>query len=896
MKRATNEPDGVRTPEIPARFIERPRLRADFDRGTAGAVTLVAAGPGSGKTAALAHWARTSRQPIAWLSVDRRHQAPQRFWSRVGDALFAVGAIEDARALDSLVHDADRPGEFLDELMGSLPSGPGAVLVVDDAHLLTDPVLLAELDDAIRLGSGRLRLVLSARSDPLLPLHRYRLAGALHEVRADALAMTKPEIRALLRAHGVSLRKGALDMLADRTEGWVGGVRLSAMSMAGSAAPEAFVAKLTIDQGSIGEYLVEEVLSRQPEPVRRLLIETSFLDEISGSLAAAVSGSPDAPALLAELARTNSFVLPVGREPDRYRYHPLLAEILRYLLQREGPAIGAALRRRAAAWHAADGDTATAIRFAVDARDWAHAASLLVGGGYARAVIDRRDPGDLLPPAAAALADEAVAGILARPDGDAASGDGTAQRGDAVVAAAIAALGAGRPAAAHARLALGRELGLSAAAESTGLLVDVALAQLESDPAALCAACADLLDGRRPGDGVRDLPGLRAVVLMTRSAGSLWDGTRHADAESALLGALGDAEAAGAVAAELEILGMLQLAYADAGRLQHARDCESRAQALLRRNPDLRRGALHYLALAQAAVLRADFAAAQRHVRRTEHSPRAQAEPPLRTAIAVVGARVAMARGALADAHQMLQRAAEPGLPLPAAVAERRALALADLETRFGRPNAALRLIREAALDPRQPAVAIAAARALGALGDAAAARSALRPALIAVDPTPPLPVVIQGLLASAWIATLQDDSARACEDILRAAQLAPPGLLEPFRAMGDALADIVARHADVAAAWPAAALPDPGPPTGGPDAPPARRRTLSSGLLHDPLTEREIAVLRRLATTMTTGEIAAELCVSVNTVKTHIAAVYRKLPASGRRDAVARARQIELL
>ena len=213
--------------------------------------------------------------------------------------------------------------------------------------------------------------MLSARSDPLLPLHRYRLAGQMVELRAGDLAMTKAEAHALLTAHGVTLRGPELALLTRRTEGWAAGLRLSAMSLAGSRNPEQFVTQLALDQGSVGEYLIEEVLNRQPERVRRLLIQSSFLDDVSGSLAAAVTGIDDSAELLAELARTNSFVLADRDRPDHYRYHQLFEEILRHLLRREYGDQLAELRSRAAAWYEARDETAAAMRFAVQAGDLA---------------------------------------------------------------------------------------------------------------------------------------------------------------------------------------------------------------------------------------------------------------------------------------------------------------------------------------------------------------------------------------------------------------------------------------------------------------------------------------------------------------------------------------------
>src|SRR5689334_11112255 len=181
--------------------------------------------------------------------------------------------------------------DLIQMLFSTLP-GPAAqlVVIIDDAHVLTHPEILEGLDSLIRGGQPGLRLVLAARSDPLLPLHKYRLAGQMAELRAADLAMTPAEIREVLAVHGVSLPKREVDVLVARTEGWAAGVRLSAMRMEGTERPADFVSQLALDAGSIGEYLVDEVLQRLPEDHRRLLVETSFLDEVTGPLAGAVTG------------------------------------------------------------------------------------------------------------------------------------------------------------------------------------------------------------------------------------------------------------------------------------------------------------------------------------------------------------------------------------------------------------------------------------------------------------------------------------------------------------------------------------------------------------------------------------------------------------------------------
>ena len=289
---------------LPPRTVARPRLHQQLTEAVDVPLTLVAAGPGFGKTALLASWRTEYKGPSAWLSLDPADNSAKRLWSLVGEALVAAGVIADTGNFAALPHDPTDTGRFLAALQEALP-GPGAcTLIMDDAHVLTDSVALAEIDAIVRHGFPYLRLVLSARSDPLLPLHRYRLSGQMFELRAVDLAMTKLESQALLASHGVSLAARDLALLCDRTEGWPAGLRLSAMSMSGSRNPGRFVTQLALDHGSVGEYLMVEVLDRQPEDVRRLLIQTSFLNEITGPLATAVASPRPAPACRARRSRS----------------------------------------------------------------------------------------------------------------------------------------------------------------------------------------------------------------------------------------------------------------------------------------------------------------------------------------------------------------------------------------------------------------------------------------------------------------------------------------------------------------------------------------------------------------------------------------------------------------
>ena len=322
-------------PQLPPRHVSRPRLLAALDDAACSPLTLLSAGPGFGKTVLLTDWVRHGDARVAWLNPTAADAEPRRFWHLLMSALRECDGEERGLPV------ATSQGATIDlvqMLFSTVPESPGElVVIIDDAHVLTHPEVLEGLDSLIRAGQPMLRLVLAARSDPLLPLHRYRLAGQMRELRAADLAMTPAEIREVLAVHDVSLGEQDFGILAARTEGWATGVRLSAMRMEGAEYPEDFVSELALDPGSIGEYLVDEVLRHQPEAQRRLLIETSFLDEITGPLAGAVTGLAGCGDMLADLARENSFVIPLDAARTRFRYPQLFAEILRYLLQRRMP-------------------------------------------------------------------------------------------------------------------------------------------------------------------------------------------------------------------------------------------------------------------------------------------------------------------------------------------------------------------------------------------------------------------------------------------------------------------------------------------------------------------------------------------------------------------------------
>src|SRR4051794_2883609 len=244
----------VTAPQLPVKVVSRPRLLDVLDQAVERPITLISAGPGSGKTVLVDQWTRERARGVVWVSLDAEDDREERFWTLIPYALqhhallaerpgADTGRSITERAIDELAEAASREHEPM-------------VLVLDDVHLLSDADVVGSLDAMLRHPPPQLRLIMTALSDPVLPLHRYRIQGKLSEIRAGELAMSMPEVEQLLAAHQIHLPTEQIEILAERTEGWVAGLRLSAMRMEGSADPGEFVNDFAMDRGSIGEYLI----------------------------------------------------------------------------------------------------------------------------------------------------------------------------------------------------------------------------------------------------------------------------------------------------------------------------------------------------------------------------------------------------------------------------------------------------------------------------------------------------------------------------------------------------------------------------------------------------------------------------------------------------------------
>ena len=354
--------------------------RALFGRlGAAGRVTDVSAPPGSGKTLLLRSWIGQAGLAgrAAWVAVPGGERDPQQFWIAVADALRGTAAA--SALVRPLTAAPDLDGwAIVERLLTDLARLEDRIwLVVDDVHELAATDALAQLELLVMRAPPELRFVLATRHDLRLGLHRLRLAGELTEIRAADLRFTLEEARALFDAAGVQLPESAVALLHARTEGWAAGLRLAALSLAGHPDPARFAAEFSGSERTVADYLLAEVLERQSEQVRRLLLRTSVAERVSGELADLLTGASGGERVLQDLERAGAFVVSLDAGRSWFRYHQMFADLLQLELRRTAPGELPALHRAAAGWFAGHGYPVEAVRHAQAAGDWSLAARLL---------------------------------------------------------------------------------------------------------------------------------------------------------------------------------------------------------------------------------------------------------------------------------------------------------------------------------------------------------------------------------------------------------------------------------------------------------------------------------------------------------------------------------------
>ena len=367
-------------PRLRPNVVSRPRLIERLNEGLHSKLTLIAAPAGFGKTTLVSEWVSFIERPTAWLSLDEGENDPTRFLTYLVAALQTIAATLGEGVLDVLQSPQPPPPEaILTTLLNEITTLPDhVVLVLDDYHVIDAKPVDMALTYLVEHLPLQMHLVIATREDPRLPLARLRARSQMTELRAADLRFTASEAAAFLnQVMGLGLSAENIAALEDRTEGWIAGLQLAALSMQGHQDVSGFIRAFAGDHRYIVDYLVEEVLQRQPASVRSFLLQTSILDRLHGPLCDAVTGQEGGNVRLEALERGNFFVVPLDDTRHWYRYHHLFAEVLSTHLRAEQPDQLATLHRHASEWYEQHGLAVDAIRHALAAADFARAADLV---------------------------------------------------------------------------------------------------------------------------------------------------------------------------------------------------------------------------------------------------------------------------------------------------------------------------------------------------------------------------------------------------------------------------------------------------------------------------------------------------------------------------------------
>jgi len=895
-------------PRPQADLIPRPRLAEALGEGMAGALIVVSAPAGFGKTALLADWIRQEGKPAAWLSLDPADNDPARFWRHAVAALDRVRPGIGERAGSLLGPPA--PGDFtglVTALINELADQPGdgeILLVLDDYHLIGSEPVHGSVAFLLEHRPPGLHLVLATRADPPLPLARLRAKGQLTELRAAELRFTSGEAAALLhQATDADLPPAAVAALTKRTEGWAVGLHLAALSLRGHPDAAGFVAAFSGSHRYVLDYLTGEVLDQQPEQVRAFLLETSVLDRLSGELCDTVTGRTDSQEMLEAIERAGLFLMPLDQVRVWWRYHQLFADLLRARLQQERPGRLPGLHRAAAAWYEAHGLVDEAVHHALAGGDavWAarlierHFDALLRRG----ATVDRwmtALPEELLRSRPRLRLIQAVGAVMAGRVDEAvqllADADRVLETGDDEPIEPSVGRAASRVTNVPASIALVR-------AELARRHGDAAVMGTFARQARACVSA--------------DEQALRLQVDWDLAVAD-WLRGRLAEAEAALTGLLAEQQAAGelylAVRAACD-LGQVRQARGHLGAALTA--YEQAVQIATEAGRPLPPAGMALLGMAEVHYEQDDLDAAARRAADGVALCRQLAyTQPLATGLAA-SAWICQARGDRTGALEAMAEAGRvaPGTgvagPLNPVPAQRARLLLAH-----GDVAAAARWVDERGLSADdEPNYAgepghLVLARLLLARhrpGEALALLERWHAAAVAAGWTGSI-IRLQALLALAHAASGNQD--RALESLAAALSLAcPHGYVRVFADEGAPMATLAAQLAAAQRAGPGNAG---GVPLGcvaqilaasgrSPVAPPARAGTPAGarGLI-EPLTARELDVLRLLAAGKSNQRIAGELVITLDTVKKHVSHVLAKLGAANRAEAVTRAHKLALI
>jgi LuxR family maltose regulon positive regulatory protein len=865
-------------PALRRGLVARPRLRARLRDAAESRLTLVSAPAGFGKTTMVADWLRGSpddARAVAWLSLDASDRDPASFWAGVMVAL--QGALPDLApgALELLASSTAPTELMLTTLLNELALTPGEVwLVLDDVHLVDGPAVRDGLVFLVEHLPPGVHLVLTTRADPDLPLARWRARGDLTEIRAADLRFTADEAATYLtETTGLHLDPRDVELLEERTEGWIAALQLAALSMRGDDDVSGFVARFAGTDRFVVDYLVEEVLLHQSDAVRSFLVQTSVLDRLTGPLCDAVTGRDDGATALRELERANLFLVPLDDERRWYRYHHLFADVLRARLMADQPELVSRLHERASVWCELHELPEDAVRHALAAGNLERAAHLME---LAMPAIRRDRRESLLPGWLASLPDEVIArspvlsvfhAYLRMMAGDL---DGFAARLDDAERV-LAALPEGAP-------APGADTEELRTLPATIAVYRASLAQAHGDVAGTVRHAQHALDLAGPDDHLARGSAAGFLGLAAWARGDVMP------ALETFAQAVASLHAAGNIVDELSATTLLAEMWVVAGRPTVARRLLDRAlqraeaggPAMARAIADL------HVGLSEVDLDAHDVVAARAHLERAAVFVEQGALVESRSRWFVARARLAAAESDPEAAVRLLDEAEEhyrPGfypevrpidtlrarvwidagaLSEAAAWATERGLSTSD-EVSYLRELDHLTLVR------------------------LVLARHRIHPDESAVDEAAGL----LGRLLEAAESTGRMGSAAEIRQLLQLTSLA--------REAGETTDARAHASGDLPTVGPAE-------PSTAPQTPPVRAvltEPLTQPLtqpLTEPLTERELQVLRLLEGDLTGPQIARELFVSTNTLRSHTKHIFTKLGVTSRRAAVRRARVCGLL
>ncbi len=853
-------------------------------------MTIISAPAGSGKTSLLHVWADRpgQRYRLAVLQVQRDQQDAQQFWLALLDTVRHASAATGRAAPQAATPDFNAPA-MVDRVRAELADARGDItLVIDDLHELNSPEALDQLTRLLIDLPPNVHAMLTTRHDLPLRLHQLRLAGELAEIRAVDLRFTERETREFLDASGIALSEAGAALLHQRTEGWAAGLRLAAISLAGHPDPERFVAEFSGSDRTVAEYLIAEMLDRQPADVQDLLLRTSLLDRVNGELADVLTSRSGSERILLELEDANAFVVSLDPERTWFRYHHLFGDLLRLELRRTLPAEVPALHRRAAGWFTFQGQVVEAIRHTQAAGDWAEAARLLADHSFSLTLDGQAQTMQALVRAFPPVEDHPELALV-RAMGDLAQGRLDEAAAYLTVAEAHAETAPAdrqrrlQVAIASLKLSLARRRGhLASVIEQVRFLASPVTGQSDED----IALGSDL----------------RAVALMNLGIAEAWslglpDAERHLR-EGAVL-----AREIARPYLEVSCLAQLAFAYIFHGAARPTIHPFAMTQARCREAIALAErygwGAEPVIApalmtLAGTLVWTGEFDEAERWLQRTERALQTDTGPDIRLLLHQTAGILHAGRGRRHEALEELGAAEKLGSQLEGsqALASQMTGWMVATQARLGMAAEA-RAALAALDDERAGSGEIRNARAVICLteGDPAGALGAVREVLDGTAPVLGYVTVIEAQLLAGLAHRELGDPRAANQAAERALALAESDrLVLPFAMTGSReLLEALPRHETAHAALladilgvlhgssPAATQQSPLPPAG----------ELSPG---------ELRVLRYLPTNLSRPQIAGELSVSPNTVSTHLRSIYAKLQVRDRSSAVQRARELRLL